>query len=128
LSVVLDASALIATLKNEPGADRVDAVLHGATMTTFNLAEVVGHFTKLGADRDDIDALLAGLPITYIAPDEALAIQAGLMLTVTRKAGLSLGDRFCLALARATNATALTADRAWKDLAVELGVKVELIR
>jgi len=128
LTVVLDASALIATLKDEPGADRVDAVLHGATMTTFNLAEVVGHFAKLGASRDDIDALLASLPITYVAPDESLAIEAGLMLTTTLKAGLSLGDRFCLALARATNATALTADRAWKDLAVELGVEVELIR
>lgn len=128
MTVVLDASALIATLKDEPGADRVDAVLHGATMTTLNLAEVVGHFAKLGASRDDIDALLASLPITYVAPDEALAIEAGLMLKTTLKAGLSLGDRFCLALARATNAIALTADRAWKDLAEELGVEVELIR
>jgi ribonuclease VapC len=128
LTIVLDASALIATLKDEPGADRVDAVLHEATMTTFNLAEVVSHFAKLGASRDDIDALLADLPIVYVAPDEALAIEAGLMLTTTRKAGLSLGDRFCLALARATNATALTADRAWKDLSAELGVEVDLIR
>lgn len=128
MTVVLDASALIATLKDEPGADRADAVLHDSTMTTFNLAEVVGHFAKLGASRDDIAALLSDLPIVYIAPDEALAIEAGLMLPATRKAGLSLGDRFCLALARATNATALTADRAWKDVAEELGVEVELIR
>lgn len=128
MSVVLDASALIATLKDEPGADRVDTVLHQATMTTFNLAEVVSHFAKLGADRDDIGALLADLPIIYVAPDEALAIEAGLMRAATLKAGLSLGDRFCLAYARATKAPALTADRAWKDLAEELGVEVELIR
>lgn len=128
MKFVLDASALIATLRGEPGADRVDSVLHTSAMTTVNMAEVVSHFAKLGAGRGDIDSLLADLPITYVAPDEALAIEAGLMLPTTSKAGLSLGDRFCLAYARTTNATALTADRAWKTVASDLGVEVELIR
>ncbi|WP_165190055.1 type II toxin-antitoxin system VapC family toxin [Caulobacter soli] len=128
MTVVLDASALLARLLREPGMDRVDEALRDAVMCTVNLAEVVGYFAREDVEPEAIRETLADLPIVYVAPDEALAIQAGLMLPITRKAGLSLGDRFCLALARATNATALTADRAWKDLAAELGVEVELIR
>jgi ribonuclease VapC len=128
LKAALDASALLARLLREPGMDRVDEALRDAVMCTVNLAEVVGYFARQGVEPEAIRVLLADLPIAYVAPDEALAIEAGLMLTTTRKAGLSLGDRFCLALARATKATALTADRAWKDLSGELGVEVELIR
>lgn len=128
MTAVLDASALLARLLREPGMDRVDEALRDAMMCTVNLAEVVSHFSKRGVDPDATRILLADLPIVYVAPDEALAIETGLMRAATVKAGLSLGDRFCLALARSTNATALTADRAWKDLAVELGVEVELIR
>ncbi|KSB87544.1 hypothetical protein AS593_05530 [Caulobacter vibrioides] len=108
--------------------DLVDDALPDAMMCTVNLAEVVSYFSKRGVDPGAIRILLADLPIIYVAPDEALALEAGLMRAATLKAGLSLGDRFCLALAHATHSTALTADRAWKGLAVELGVEVELIR
>ena len=128
MTIVLDASALLAALLDEPGRDRVDAVISGAMMTTVNLAEVVGHFARLGAARPEIDALLAGLPITYMEPDAALAIEVGLMRPTTDQAGLSLGDRMCLALAKRAGATALTADRAWNKIAARLGVDVELIR
>jgi ribonuclease VapC len=128
MTVVLDASALLAALLDEPGKDRVDAAINGALMTTVNLAEVVGHFAKLGADRADIDGLLAGLPIIYVEPDKDLAIEAGLMRPAGESAGLSLGDRMCLAQARRAGVKALTADRAWQPIAVILGVDVELIR
>lgn len=108
--------------------DLVDAALPDAMMCTVNLAEVVSYFSKYGVDPDAIRILLADLPIIYVAPDEALAVEAGLMRAATLKAGLSLGDRFCLALARATNSKALTADRAWKSVTEELGIEVELIR
>jgi ribonuclease VapC len=128
LTVVLDASALLARLLREPGMDRVDEALRDAMMSTVNLAEVVSYFSQRGVDPDATRALLGELPITYVAPDENLAFEAGLMRAATLKAGLSLGDRFCLAQARATKTIALTADRAWKPLAEELGVEVELIR
>jgi PIN domain nuclease of toxin-antitoxin system len=128
MTVVLDASALLAALLDEPGKDQVDAVINGALMTTVNLAEVVGHFAKLGADRADIDALLAGLPIVYVEADKDLAIEAGLMRSAGEPAGLSLGDRICLALATRVGAKALTADRAWRTIATSLGADVELIR
>ncbi|MGS0639552.1 PIN domain-containing protein, partial [Citrobacter sp. VF227] len=50
---VLDASALLALLLAEPGADEVKARLDGSVMTTVNLAEVVSHYAKLGAARPD---------------------------------------------------------------------------
>lgn len=128
MSVVLDASALLATLLDERGRERVDAVINGAVMSTVNLAEVVGHFAKLGADRVEIEALLSGLPINYVEPDKDLAIEAGLMRPAGEAAGLSLGDRLCLAQARRSGLKVLTADQAWNRIAGTLGVDVELIR
>ena len=126
--VVLDASALLAALLGEAGAERVDEVIDGAVMSTVNLAEVVGHFARTGADRDQVAQVLAALPIRYEAPDEALAIEAGMMRRDTDPLGFSLGDRFCLAQARRLAAVALTADRAWAAAAAPLGVEIQLIR
>ena len=128
MTVVLDASAVLAALLGEAGADEVDARIDGALMTTVNLAEVAGHFAKAGADRTKVSALLAALPITYLAPDEDLAMEAGLMRPAGEPFGLSLGDRFCLAQARRLDAVALTADRAWTAAGGALGVKVDVIR
>ena len=128
MTLVLDASALLAALLDEPGRERVDAVISGAIMSTVNLAEVVGHFARLGADRSAIDLLLGGLPLTFVEPDTELAVEAGLMRSVGETAGLSLGDRFCLAQAKRSESVAVTADRAWQGVAAKLGVTVELIR
>jgi PIN domain nuclease of toxin-antitoxin system len=128
MTVVLDASALLAALLGEPGADRVDAVIDGASMSTVNLAEVCGHFARAGADRTQVEAVLAGLPIAYLAPSEEVAMDAGLMRRAANLFGLSLGDRMCLAQARRLGASALTADRAWALAAAALDVSVEMIR
>lgn len=128
MTVILDASALLAALLDEPGRERVDAVVNGAIMTTVNLAEVAGHFAKLGADRDEISTMLAGLPIVYVAPDDSVAIEAGFMRALTQSAGLSLGDRFCLAQAKRSSVVVLTADRAWKTVASAVGVEIDFIR
>lgn len=128
MTVVLDASALLAALLSEKGADEVDAQIDGAQMTTVNLAEVVGYFARAGADRDRVGALLTGLPLTFVPPDEELAVDVGLMRPAGEPFGLSLGDRFCLAHAKRLGATALTADRAWVRASEALGIKIALIR
>jgi PIN domain nuclease of toxin-antitoxin system len=92
------------------------------------LREVVGHLAKAGADRAQIDAMLADLPLMYAAPDEMLAIEAGMMRPVGESFGLSLADRLCLALARRLDVAAMTADRVWLQAAGPLAVKVELVR
>ncbi|MFI4983357.1 MAG: type II toxin-antitoxin system VapC family toxin [Nevskiales bacterium] len=127
-SAVLDASALIALLRDEPGSEQVAAMLEDAAMTTVNIAEVVGHYARAGADATAIEDMLSPLPVELIGFDETLAYQAGLMLPATKAAGLSLADRACLALARQLGVPALTADRAWPAVAARLDVMVQLIR
>ena len=65
-----------------------------------------------------------GLRILPFTPEDA-ELTAGLWST-SRQAGLSLGDRACLSLAQRLSLPALTADRSWA--ALELEVEVRLIR
>jgi ribonuclease VapC len=127
-SAALDASALLAMLLDEPGAEKVKAALDGAVLGAVNLAEIVSHYAKLGAARPDIEAMLRPLPIRVVPIDAALSYDAGMLRPLTLPGGLSLGDRYCLALARREGVPALTAERRWPDIAAAVGVMVELIR
>ena len=125
---VLDASALLALLLGEPGADKVRAFLANSTVASVNLSEIVGYFARNGAAESDIRLVLDPLPIARIPFDEGLAFAAGMLLPTTRKAGLSFGDRACLALAARLGVQALTADRSWQGIAEVVGVDVDVIR
>jgi ribonuclease VapC len=125
---VLDASALLALLLGEQGGENVRAVLADAAIAAVNLSEVVAHFARNGVAETDIRLVLNPLPIERIPFDEGLAFAAGLLLPVTRRAGLSFGDRACLALAARLGVRALTADRTWQNVAKAVGVEIELIR
>ena len=125
---VLDASALIALVFQEPGGDRVEAILPECAITTVNLGEVVSFAARQGFSALDIHMLLDPLPFERVAFDNELAYSAGLLLPLTRSAGLSFGDRACLALATRLGVPAVTADRAWKTIADVVGVEIELIR
>src|SRR6516165_4294046 len=81
-----------------------------SAMTTVNLAEVVGHFVRNGAFEPDIRMVLDPLPVELIPFDDEMTYTTGLLLSATRRAGLSLGDRACLALAGRLGVPALTAD------------------
>ena len=126
--VILDASAVLALLRDEPGAKKVASVLSEARMSLVNHAEVVSYYARTGSESAAIAAMLRALPIELVPVDHDLAVAAGMLRAVTADAGLSLGDRFCLALAAQVGLPALTADRAWKDVATACGVKVTLIR
>lgn len=123
--VVLDASALLALLQNEPGSDRVMEQLAGALISSVNLSEVVAKLAERGMPEGDINRSL-GLGLEVVPFDEELAWKAGLLRPQTRRSGLSLGDRACLALARSRSLPALTADHVWADL--DVGVDVVVIR
>jgi PIN domain nuclease of toxin-antitoxin system len=126
--VVLDASAVLALLKNERGASKVASVITDASVCSINQAEVISHFVHLGAPIDDVRAMLGALPYSVVAADDELAWEAGSLRALTSSAGLSLGDRFCLALSKRLNVAAYTADKAWKDIAAAASVKVMLVR
>jgi PIN domain nuclease of toxin-antitoxin system len=126
--VALDASAVLAMLLGEPGSEKVRAVLDGALLGAVNLAEIVSHYAKLGAAQPDIEEILRPLPVRVVPVDAALSYDAGMLRPLTLPSGLSLGDRYCLALARREGVPALTAERRWPDIAAAAGVTVELIR
>lgn len=128
MSVVLDASALLALLRGEAGAKKVEGALAGARMSVVNMAEVASHYHKLGMPDEDVDAMLRPLPIELVPADAALAREAGRLRRHTVEGGLSLGDRFCLALAKREGLPAWTSDRKWKEIAAAAEVKVVAIR
>lgn len=124
---VLDASAVLALIHGEPGADAVAEVLPGARIGAANLAEVVGKLVDLGAEAKRVRGLLAAAGVTVESVTADDAELAGALREVPGGRRLSLGDRCCLALAvRARPTAVITADRAWVDL--DLPVDVQLIR
>jgi ribonuclease VapC len=123
---VLDASALIALLWEEPGAAAVEPLLGRAVICAVNWAEVLqryeAHAVPGDRRRQDIEAL--GIRIEPFTSDAAHA--AAKLWAPTRAAGLSLADRACLALAARLGVPAHTADRAWRE--VDAGTEIILIR
>ena len=128
MSVVLDASALIAMIKGEKGSTKVAAGIAGARVSSVNYAEVVTHFIHVGMPEREVDAMLDPLPLTVVPADKVLAQIAGRLRATTAEAGLSLGDRFCLALAQRDELPAWTSDQNWKKIADAIEVKVVTIR
>lgn len=125
---VLDASAMLALINEEPGHEAVEAVMPGALLCAVNLAEVVSKLAERGMPADRAQAVALALGPRIVEFDTALAEIAGALRPLTRSKGLSLGDRCCLALAMQRNGTALTTERVWKDVAGAIGVAVRNIR
>jgi ribonuclease VapC len=125
---VLDASALIALMLREPGAEKVETILSDSAVSAVNLAEVVGFLSRNGAAAPVIRQMIDAVESEVVPFDAELAFAAGLLVPATRAAGLSLGDRACLALARRLGVKALTSDTAWSQIASAVQVEIELIR
>lgn len=123
---VLDASALLAAIQQEPGSSDVMRVIDRAAISAVNLAEVVSKLIDKGIAADEAWTSIEASEIRVVPFDGAMARRVAALRPLTRKAGLSLGDRACLALGMAENAVVLTTDRAWKGL--DLGIAVKIIR
>lgn len=119
---VLDASALLAMLRNEPGGEQVPELLAGAALSSVNWAEVIQKSLDYEVDisglREDFEAL--GLEIVPFSIDQAE--QVARLRRPTRAVGLSLGDRACLALALERGWSAVTTDRAWAEAALDVPI------
>lgn len=126
--IVLDASAILAVIFDEAGAERVASHLPGALVSAVNLAEVMTKLVDLGMPPETVDAVLTGLQLTVLPFGFEHAAEAARLRKPTRDVGLSLGDRACLATAKLRKVSALTSDRAWKGLQRSTGVKIEMIR
>ncbi|MFJ5932249.1 type II toxin-antitoxin system VapC family toxin [Sphingomonas sp. TX0543] len=121
---VLDASALLCVMFGEPGAERVEERLTRALVSAVNYHEVFAKLVDRGVDAEEAKTMLGDLDIDIIEVDREQADLGGALRAHTRKAGLSLGDRTCLALAQSKGAVAVTTDHAWRELDVDIEVEV----
>ena len=128
--IVLDASSVIALINREKGCEIVEKYLEDSIISTVNFAEVIAvvnrELFKTEADRTEGLKLITDTLPQIIDFDVSQAIISAEFDSITKKYGLSLGDRACLALAKYKNIPVLTADKAWSKL--NLGIKIKLIR
>lgn len=127
-AVVLDSSAILAAILGEPGGDAVFDRIDDAAVSAVNVAEVYTYAAINQLPIGAIDAFFADTGILIEDFTGAQAVATGSLAAITRKAGLSLGDRACLTLASVTKAEVLTADRVWAKAAKDLDLTVTLIR
>ena len=121
---LLDASAVLAWLQGEPGAEQVDAVIERSSIGAANWSEVLQKAWQHGRDGDEVAALLVALGLEVEAVTPEIAIQAARMWS--QCPDLSLADRLCLAAGKMRGATVWTADRTW--VGRSHGVVVRLLR
>jgi ribonuclease VapC len=125
--VLLDASALLALFKREPGASVVDeALLAGALVSTVNWSETLAKLVEIGASLAEAEEALSSLPLEIRAFELRHARVCAELRESTRHAGLSLAARACLATAKLEEVPVLTTDRAWAGL--DLGLDIRVIR
>jgi len=125
-SFILDASALLALINQEPGSAIVEEHLVGAQMSAINAAEVATVLCNLQMPLEEIEEILNDLLEEIIPFDTEQALLAAALRNKTKHKGLSLGDRACLALGMKTKLPILTADKVWLEL--NLGLKIHTIR
>jgi ribonuclease VapC len=123
---VADASAILASLKNEPITTIDPQFLVGALISSVNFSEVAQKLYADGLGDDHIEAALVSMNLRVIPFDDRYALAAARLWMQTRNAGLSLADRACLALGASMGLPVVTADRVWATL--DVGPEVILIR
>ena len=123
---VLDASAILAFLRGEQGAEVVAGYRCDALVSAVNVAEAGARLADLGANPAEVRRSVALMGLDIVPFDADQAHEAADIRDATRRRGLSLGDRACLQLAARSGLPALTADRVWTE--IDVGVDVRLIR
>jgi len=124
--IALDASALLAFLYHEKGHEHVAAAAGEICMSAVNLSEVLGRFARDGHDPLEALGQIESTALEIVPFGTQQAALAAALVPATSKHGLSLGDRACLALAVSRGIPALTADRSWAGL--DLDIAIRLIR
>lgn len=128
VETVLDASAVLAAVLEEPGVVRVERALkRGAAMSSVNVAEVAARLSQDGWSSGDVASVVTKMGIEVIPFDRQAALLSGAYRPQTQRHGLGLGDRACLATASRLGLPVLTADRSWAALDID-GVKIVQIR
>jgi ribonuclease VapC len=126
IRAAVDASAVLAFVNRESGWQRAETEMSSGIISSVNLAEVVTRLVLMGGTASEIEQGWSALHLQVQPFDDVRAFAAGLLVARTRRLGLSLADRACLALAIELGIPAVTADRAWSKL--DLPVEIRIIR
>lgn len=124
--IVLDSSAVLALIFAETGAEAVLSKLPGGAISTVNHGEVLARMVERGQSFAEARKVLGRMQLNLVPFDQSQAERAAELRHSTRRFGLSLGDRACIALAERLGASVMTADRRWAE--APLPVEIELIR
>jgi PIN domain nuclease of toxin-antitoxin system len=127
---VLDASALLAVSKGERGADFVMELINSkdCVISSVNMAEVGTRLLDLGLPIHELGRGIAQFNVDVIDFNQEQALACAALRPLTKSAGLSLGDRACIALAQLMQGCVVTSDRAWLDISEATQIKVLMIR
>lgn len=132
LIAVLDASALLAHMQNEPGSDKVTDMLPYSVISSVNRSEVFSKLLDKGFSESSIFETLKTYETTGLKTipfDQDSADKAGLLRPKTKALGLSLADRACISLGLKLNLVIVSADKSWKHLERSVdGITILLIR
>lgn len=125
---VLDASAILAYLRDETGHAKVALVIEqgNAYVASVNYSEVISSLVDHGMEPDVAVTLIRDMELKVVSVDEPLAVDAGRLRALTGGLGLSLADQVCIALGKVMRLPVLTTDRSWRQ--VKIGVKINVIR
>ena len=126
-TIVLDASAVLAVVRGEPGADLIGRHVGSATISAVNLQEVYKELLDQGLDAETASDTVAALDLEVMSHGEGDAMGSARLASATKRFGRGLGDRSCMALAIRLGVPALTTDRAWAKLDVA-GLQVIVAR
>ncbi len=122
----MDASAILAVIKGEDGAERVTNTARGARISALNFCEIAAWLAERGSTSEDIERVVGPFDLTVEVFDRPRAMAAAHLAAKTKRRNISLADRACLALAQELGVPAITGDRAWRDL--DVGVEIQLFR
>ena len=122
--IVLDASAVLAWIKDEPGHQQVEDVLPEALISAVNLSEVMAKLVERGIPEPQAISTLEELNLEVVPFDTHLALRTGALRSLTKPLGLSLGDRACIALGMHLALPVMTAERNWQSLSLPIPIQV----
>ena len=128
MSFVLDASAILATLLDEPGGDDVYEVMSDSHISVINLSEVYATLLDGGMSFELAQQIISPLPVRVRTFRDGHAWQTAKLRPLTRKFGLSLGDRACITTAIFADLPILTSDRRMAEAKDVLGIDIRMIR
>jgi ribonuclease VapC len=128
MSFVLDASAVLAVLLDEPGGDFVFDQISESHISAVNLSEVYATMLDGGMTFDEAHEIVGALPFRIRTFRDDHAAQAAKLRPLTKTLGLSLGDRACLTHAMLADLPVLTADRRMAEAQSVLGLDIRMIR